>query len=1258
MGSNNLKQHLSWLLQEKPFQPPVPPPSSTAIQSATQQSLPSSSVTARATSIETPLPRPREDALPASVSIRPNKTGPRSTRIAPQSGCGQETAVLPVATQEKVSAKDMARLRAIPSSSSKPQLFSQVQAGAGDGKTLNFVSTSPSRTPRQKHISPERSTARSYIHVDTLDLTDDKSPTNKLKLSRKRKSEEIQGSPSPVRHERSPKQSRFSSKLDMNGFQSIDDYPTEPPPPYATALIRPSAESMRPPTSSPTRWQSLASNPQPSLPPRAILTTSVSLPVQVEGCNEDVTLTEASISTENTKKRKPLTHTATISPNQEKGGLERLIADSEDEGDEGEDTMPVQTPTMSLSTALGPQEHTAIQKFFGWGEKGFEIYKKRLTEERKCLSHRAYRHIDDLGFKSDELDEQLKINKDKKEGLEKLGRISNTHKKHSEKKEELRSLFMELFNEGIDPPQTMFDENKEITITLKQLEVEIVQLLRATGIFDASIKPAELTGDHGSVIVKSTQVTPIQEKAQENIVPDSSIVPNTQQHIRHTQCNKSSTPPKTLPWVGAAGNESIRFDQPKPKASVVSTTIATALPSKYQNALELQSTPSRPCFEASSFQPYSRPISSKLPQIECEFDENDFEDDEEAMEAIFENNMGGPPAHNNFFDEVDEDFDCDYEEMIQVAENVENLPRIGAIDWQGHPRAVFGGTSGNIVSKSKPNLQKSAVPSKRPSALHSAPTMQFPWSQDIKAALRDVFGLRGFRPNQLEAINATLSGKDTFVLMPTGGGKSLCYQLPALLTSGKTRGVTIVISPLLSLMEDQVSHLRRLDVQAFLINSESSMDERSMIISALNENRVEEFIQLLYVTPEMLSRSPAITNAFARLHSRGRLARIVIDEAHCVSQWGHDFRPDYKQLGEVRKQFPGVPVMALTATATDNVKLDVIHNLGMRGCEEYKQSFNRPNLSYEVRPKKKGHSEDIAELIKTTYPGKCGIIYCLSRKKCETFATYLKKEHHIEAAHYHAAMEPADKRKVQAEWQQGKTHVIVATIAFGMGIDKPNVRFVIHQSLPKSLEGYYQETGRAGRDGLKSGCYLYWTWSDTTILKKMIDESDGSYEQKERQRTMLRSVVQFCDNKSDCRRVQVLSYFSERFSADGCKKTCDNCNSNSTFELQDFSQHAAAAVNLVGQLVNLKQYGKVTLLYCVEVFRGVNSKKIKEARHDQLREYGAGSDLGREDAERLFQLLLSEDALGEENVVNKAGFATSYIGVRKPTHEFSDVTNK
>jgi bloom syndrome protein len=1083
------------------------------------------------------------------------------------------------------------------------------------------------------------------MHVDALDLTGDTSPANKLKFGRKRKSEEMQGSPSPVRRQRSPKQSRISPEPDMSGFQSIDDYPTDPPPPYATALTSPSAESLRPLALSPVRRPS-ASNPPRIIPPPAALATNVSCPEHVDDYDEETTLTEMSIRTETTRKRKSLTRTASeISQTHEKPSRRRLVADSEDEGDQEEDAVTTQTPIAVPFTNLAPQEQTAIEKFLSWGEKGLEIYKERLTEERSRLSHQAYQHIDDHGFRSTELNEQLKVNKQKKEALEKLGKIPNTYKEYSEKKKELRSSFLEYFNEGIDPPQTKIDENKEITNTLKQLEAEIAQLLRATGIFDASMKVAGPSGRSDSVIVKSTQVTPVQEKAQETVVPDSSIVPNTQ-HIKLTQFTKPCTPSKAQPQLRAAASELVRFDQNKPKGLSMPTTATH--PAAPQNTIDKQPTASGPCFETNPFQQNPRPISPRFSQIDCEFDENDFEDDEEAM---YENNMGGPPAHNPFFDEGDEDYSCDDEEMLQAAENLENLPRTGTIDWQAAPRTVFGEASGNVASKPKLNLQKPILPSKKPSAAHAAPTMQFPWSQHVKAALRDVFGLRGFRPNQLEAINATLAGKDTFVLMPTGGGKSLCYQLPALLTSGKTRGVSIVISPLLSLMEDQVMHLRELDVQAFLVNSESSMDERSMILNALNESRVEEFIQLLYVTPEMLSRSPAIINAFERLHSRGRLARIVIDEAHCVSQWGHDFRPDYKQLGEVRQRFPGVPVMALTATATENVKVDVIHNLGMKGCEEYKQSFNRVNLSYEVRPKKKGVLEDIAELIKTSYKGKCGIIYCLSRKKCETLAKQLKEKHNIEAAHYHAAMEPAEKRKVQAEWQRGKTHVIVATIAFGMGIDKPNVRFVIHQSIPKSLEGYYQETGRAGRDGLKSGCYLYFSFQDTTILKKMIDEGEGSREQKERQRTMLRNVVQFCDNKSDCRRVQVLSYFSERFSADGCKKTCDNCNSNSTFETQDFSQHAASAVNLVSQLIKQKikeipvEYLNVTLLYCVEIFRGINSKKIKDAGHDRLKEYGAGAELGREDAERLFQLLLTEDALTENNVVNKAGFATSYIGV-------------
>lgn len=550
-------------------------------------------------------------------------------------------------------------------------------------------------------------------------------------------------------------------------------------------------------------------------------------------------------------------------------------------------------------------------------------------------------------------------------------------------------------------------------------------------------------------------------------------------------------------------------------------------------------------------------------------------------------------------------------------------------------RSVFAETTGNVI---RTGSQK-AFPSSSTTASH----MQHPWSRDLKTAMRERFHLRGFRPNQLEAINATLSGKDTFVLMPTGGGKSLCYQLPSIVKSGKTRGVTVVISPLLSLMQDQVAHLQKLKIQALFINGEVTTAHRKLVMDSLRDPQVEKYIELLYITPEMITKSQALISAFRDLYQRGKLARIVIDEAHCVSQWGHDFRPDYKALGEVRSQFAGVPVMALTATATENVKVDVIHNLGIVSCEVLTQSFNRPNLTYEVRTKGKAKDvlESIANTIKTVYNNQSGIIYCLSRKNCESIAESLRKPHNIEAHHYHAGMDPAEKNTVQREWQAGKYNVIVATIAFGMGIDKPDVRFVIHHTIPKSLEGYYQETGRAGRDGKRSGCYLYYGYQDTSALKRLIDDGEGSWDQKERQRQMLRTVVGFCENKSDCRRVQVLNYFNEPFKSEDCNGACDNCNSKSCFESKDFSSYATVAIALVERI----EHQNVTLLHCVDVLRGSKTKKILDLGHNNLKEYGAASDLERGDVERLFYRLLSEDALAEKNLVNKGGFASNYLHV-------------
>jgi len=265
----------------------------------------------------------------------------------------------------------------------------------------------------------------------------------------------------------------------------------------------------------------------------------------------------------------------------------------------------------------------------------------------------------------------------------------------------------------------------------------------------------------------------------------------------------------------------------------------------------------------------------------------------------------------------------------------------------------------------------------------------------------------------------------------------------------------------------------------------------------------------------------------------------------------------------------------------------------------------------------------------------------LSKKNCEDIAAKLRTNHNIMAHHYHAGMEPEEKKLVQKKWQAGQYNVIVATIAFGMGIDKPDVRFVFHHTIPKSLEGYYQETGRAGRDGKVSGCFLYYGYHDTSALKRMIDDGEGSYDQKERQRQMLRNVVQFCENRSDCRRVQVLNYFGEAFSKDKCNASCDNCKSKSRFESRDFSEHVPGALSLVGKV----QEDNVTLLHCVDVFRGGKSRKIMDLGHDRLPEYGAGSGMEKGNVERLFYRLVSEDALAEHNRVNKVGFASNYVHV-------------
>jgi bloom syndrome protein len=626
-----------------------------------------------------------------------------------------------------------------------------------------------------------------------------------------------------------------------------------------------------------------------------------------------------------------------------------------------------------------------------------------------------------------------------------------------------------------------------------------------------------------------------------------------------------------------------------------------------------------------------------------DFDDNDrnFEDllDEQEMQ---DDMMVADALPDELDDEYGESGDdC---EMVEFAQEVEHRHSLS-----------FGANRPTSPGSPGPSKRAHSGAKKDMYALIEVETartqglLKFSWSVDVERVLKERFILRGFRHNQLNAMNATLAGKDVFVLMPTGGGKSLCYQLPAVVQSGKTKGITIVISPLLSLMTDQVDHLRKLHIKAATLNGEVSRAQRAEIMQNLREQHPEQYLQLLYITPEMANKSPAVMDALSNLYRRNKLARIVIDEAHCVSQWGHDFRPDYVALGDVRKLFPNVPIMALTATATQTVKLDVLSNLGMKNPEFFTQSFNRPNLLYEVRPKKgkgatKAILEDMANLIKFEYKNQSGIIYTLSRKGCEQLSDKLRDEHNLKVAFYHADMKPEDKATVQRAWQSGFIQVVVATIAFGMGIDKKDVRFVIHHTIPKSLEGYYQETGRAGRDGNASGCYLYYGFQDTQVLRDFIKKSDGSKEQKDRQNQMLTNIIQYCENRSDCRRVEVLRYFNEKdFRKEACGAMCDNCRSDAVFETINFTKQAKDALKIVREL----QTNNVTLLHCLDILRGVSSPKVRTMGHESVPEYGAAKNVAKGEVERIFYRLIMENALVEHNVPNRKGFAIQYVKVGK-----------
>jgi ATP-dependent DNA helicase RecQ len=483
--------------------------------------------------------------------------------------------------------------------------------------------------------------------------------------------------------------------------------------------------------------------------------------------------------------------------------------------------------------------------------------------------------------------------------------------------------------------------------------------------------------------------------------------------------------------------------------------------------------------------------------------------------------------------------------------------------------------------------------------------------------LRRVFGYADFRGEQSAIIDHVVAGGDALVLMPTGGGKSLCYQIPALVRPG----TGVVISPLIALMQDQVDALSAVGVRAAFLNSTQDAAERHRVESELLAGNVD----LLYLAPERLKLQPTLA-----LLDRVDVGVFAIDEAHCVSQWGHDFRPDYLALSVLHERWPAVPRIALTATATEATRKEIAERLDLRAARQFVSSFDRPNIQYRIDPKNQPLGQ-LLSLIKSEHPGDAGIVYCLSRASVEKTADALVAEG-IPALPYHAGLDAKVRSRNQSRFLREDGVVMVATIAFGMGIDKPDVRFVAHLDLPKSVEGYYQETGRAGRDGLPSTAWLAYGLQDVVQQRRMIDEGEGDRAHKQRMGQHLDAMLALCETVS-CRRRQLLGYFGQQSEPCG---NCDTCLSPP--ESWDGTVPAQKLLSTVVRLQRERnqRFGAGQL---IDILLGKETDRVRSNRHDELKTFGIGTELGDQEWRGVVRQLLAQGLLA----VSSDGYGTLVI---------------